>query len=50
MQILYGMAQAVVPLVAAVASTTHPGSVNNQPLRRGHAQMNNCEYVYDIIT
>ena len=34
-QILFGMAQAVVPTVGAVASTTHPGSVNNyhsQPL------------------
>ena len=29
MQILFEMAQAVVPPVAAVALTTHPGSVNN---------------------
>ena len=29
MQILSGMALAVVPPAAAVASTTHPGSVNN---------------------
>ena len=35
MQTPFGMALAVVPPVAAVASTTHPGSVNNyhnQPL------------------
>ena len=34
-QTLFGMAQVMVPPIAAVASTTHPGSVNNchnQPL------------------